>query len=175
MTATLAVATVGVVALGFFFVVGRLRPGMRPLWPSTILRQDRLLAIAQARTLVRDLLDLDVSAWHAGATVWADPVTVQRAGLGGSCDPWWLAAGLIGSWRVPFIGSADTVLVGVGPRGELVHLEGHGAVFDRRRMAQEPEEIDLDTELLARLDGWRSRRCVAAGGRRRRPCAAVRY
>lgn len=156
--ATAAMLTVGVV------VVAWLRPQLRPRYPFPVMALSEAAAVEQARQTVRRLLDIEVGEWEVVSASWADREALGLVAEGRTELAEILAeAGMLGSWRVRFVGQDGTVLVGLATTGEVVHLEVGERVTARFWSGAGRERAVLEDSVLVALDGprsagfWRSR------------------
>jgi hypothetical protein len=133
-------------------LVARLRPGFRPRCPGAP-PLDRDEAVTRAARHARELTGMDVTGWPFAAAGWADPGLLHRPFTGtpgGDLD----RSALCATWRVRFVGSRDTVVVGGAPGGEVTYLDVRGDRHERRRAAVDCTPADLgDPAVLRRLDG----------------------
>ncbi|ANB62325.1 CPBP family intramembrane glutamic endopeptidase [Anoxybacteroides amylolyticum] len=87
------------------------------------------VAIEWAIVAVKRLTTIDVSDWDTYAAFWHDRETINRLHHLGMLDEVRILVhrwGLLESWRVRFVKNDTTILVGIAPNGEIIHLQVEG-------------------------------------------------
>ena len=128
----------------------------------TLSREEAIRLAARASS---ELARVDVTGWRAAAGLWSDDETIHFLHSEDFLDalrPRLQRWGLLTSWRVRFIGTRGTVLVGLGEYGDIITLEVDDAVPSS---AAPGSSAPLPERLARGVDGsvWREAKFTGEG------------